>query len=522
MTSKDAIEASFLSDIEYEVMHNDTLSLYKEVDKIDVLLKKNGYFLLEREIVKKDRQFTVTYVLGPQIREVHIRFANNIEPYQIGDTIQLKTSDVEPFLKKISNQLDQEGKSFSEVSLHNFNLTQNILFASLRVSEKAVRRIDKIIVKGYESISKKIIRHGLNLQVGNLFNTEKLSAVSKSISGLPFIEEIKPPEVLFTPDSTIVYVYLKKKSSNSFDGIISFASNDQDNSLLFNGNIDLKLNNVFHGGEQLSVFWNSIGNERQEFSLQTQIPYVFNSRISPQVKFNLYKQDSTFLNTEFSSRLDYKVNDKSSISINYLSISSNNLQENITTNNVESFDRNLTGIGYQFKSLGISTSGQQGLNIQTGLLFGKRTTAVRSDRQYSFTLEASKLFQLNTRNEIFLKNQSGILISDQVLDNEVFRIGGVHSIRGFNEQSIFTSEFTYLNAEYRYITSRSSYLYSITDFGVIKSLNSSTETLLGLGMGYLFSIKSTQVNLGLVLGKSSDNDFNFNDTKLNVSFTSFF
>ena len=467
-------------------------------------------------------EYTVSYSLGFRVQSVHIYIPSTINHKKRGDTLKLKTSDVESFLHTVSNQLDQEGKSFSEVSLKDLKLKDNNLLATLQINERNIRKIDNIIIKGYSNVSDRVITYDLNVQKNDLFSSKKLSEISNLTRSLPFVEEIKPPEVLFAKDSTILYLYLKKKSNNSFDGIVSFASNDNNNKLLFNGTIDLKLKNLFDGGENLSVFWNSIGNQKQEFSLSTRIPYVLNSRISPDVRFNLYKQDSTFLNTEFNSKLQYKINSKSSISLNYVSLTSNNLKESITSNNIESFNRSLFGIGYQYKNSKTTILGQTGFNISFEALFGSRNTDIDKSEQHEFNLELSNTFVLNERNQIYIRNQTGILLSDFLLENEVFRIGGVNSMRGFNEQSIFTSQFSYLNMEYRFVTSRTSYLYSISDVGFVKTINDLTESIFGLGLGYLFSIKKTQVNLGFVLGKSSSSDFDFNNAKLNISFVSFF
>ncbi|WP_420793205.1 ShlB/FhaC/HecB family hemolysin secretion/activation protein [Polaribacter ponticola] len=128
---------------------------------------------------------------------------------------------------------------------------------------------------------------------------------------------------------------------------------------------------------------------------------------------------------------------------------------------------------------------------------------------------------MNKRNNLFLKNNTGYLNSDDFLNNELFRIGGNNTIRGFNERSIFTNNYTYFNIEYRYLTSKESYLYSITDVAKIKN-RSKNNLLIGLGLGYLFKIKESLINIGYVLGKEKNNKFNYNDSKLIITWKSFF
>lgn len=494
-----------------------------EILKIDRLLKKRGYFLFEKQIIQKSQyELIVVYKLGFLVSHAHIYVPKSINHPKKGDSIRLKISEVESFLQNMVLNKDLIGKSFSEISLKNLSVNKNILYATLHIKESTVRKVNTIIVKGYERIAKKTIQYDLNINEGDLFNKRKLNTISQLTKTLPFVEEIKPPEVLFTKDSTILYLYLRKKRNNSFDGIASFASKENNGGVLFNGTADLKLNNILDGGERLTIFWNSIGNERQEFSLSSKVPYIFNSRISPEVSFNIYKQDSTFLNTQFHSKILYKLNSKSSISFNYSSLASNNLKEDIVNNNVESFNNNLLGIGYSYQGLTTNSLVPTGFTLFFEALYGTRKSDNSNDPQTKINLDVSNIFSFNPRNQIYIRNQTGILLSDIFLENEIYRIGGVNSIRGFNEQSIFTSRYSYINLEYRYLTSRASYFYSISDFGIAKTLNASNETILGLGFGYLFTIKNTQVNLGYVLGKSTDNDFNLSNSKLNISFKSYF
>ena len=46
-------------------------------------------------------------------------------------------------------------------------------------------------------------------------NLEQLNKKTKKLDNLIFANQTKPPEVLFTKDSTTVYLYLEKTKSNT-------------------------------------------------------------------------------------------------------------------------------------------------------------------------------------------------------------------------------------------------------------------------------------------------------------------
>ena len=141
--------------------------------------------------------------------------------------------------------------------------------------------------------------------------------------------------------------------------------------------------------------------------------------------------------------------------------------------------------------------------------------------QFKIEATSSYLWDINFRNSIYIKNKTFHLNSNSFLYNELYRIGGANSIRGFNEQSIFSSSYSYFNLEYRFLTSEKSYIYTITDIARIKT-TLGNENLLGIGLGYLFSTKSAQININSALGRNSSKEFDFSQTKLSINWISFF
>ncbi len=45
----------------------------------------------------------------------------------------------------------------------------------------------------------------------------------------------------------------------------------------------------------------------------------------------------------------------------------------------------------------------------------------------------------------------------EITTNELFRIGGYNSLRGFNEQSLFTDFYAFGGVEYRYLVSNQAF-----------------------------------------------------------------
>ncbi len=521
ITSLKKSEQSVIEKIEYQKKHNDSVSIINEVNRISNYLKNIGYFTNTIDSIKKEKSNYSVYIsLKNKITQAILNTSHitdltlsNIEI--IDKKISISINELETSLSNISMNLEKQGKSFSKVRLKDVVIKKNILYADLNIYQSKKRIINKIIIKGYEDFPKSYLKNYFNIKPNTVFNQKKIKQISDYSKNLDFIEEIKSPEVLFTKDSTLIYMYLKKLQNNSFDGIVNFASKE-DGGVLFNGNLDLKLNNILNTGEKFELFWNRIGNEREEFTLSSETPYIFNSKFTPFVSLSIYKQDSTFLNTKFDSKLSYNINSKIKIAATYNSESSDNLEESIN-NNVATFNNNFFGLQFSYNIPKNDYFFNNKFSLEINPTFGTRKHNNTNTNQFKIEASTSYIWDINRRNSFFVKNVSGHLNSTTYLDNEIFRIGGSNSLRGFNEQSIFTNSYSYFNLELRHLNSNTSYFYSITDYGILKD-----NKLLGLGLGYRFKKNNSIFNLNTVIGNSLNDSFKLKNPQLNVNWKTFF
>jgi hemolysin activation/secretion protein len=280
------------------------------------------------------------------------------------------------------------------------------------------------------------------------------------------------------------------------------------------------LRNILNKGERFNLLWNSFGNERQEFSIASKIPYIFNSKLSPELNFSIYKQDSTFLNTKFNSNLQYQIKSNASLFVSFTQENSERLT-NVASENIETFTSAFLGFGYQYTipKNDLFRNNLFFLNINPS--FGKRKSENNSFRQIKLESTLSYLLDISNRSSIYLKNKTGLLNSESYIENELFRIGGNNSIRGFNEQSIFVKDYVIQNIEYRYLLSNDSFIYSITDLALIRT-TTTIEKLMGLGIGYLFNTNNSQINISTTIGTDSKNPINFKNTQLFINWVNFF
>ncbi|MGK0126609.1 MAG: translocation and assembly module TamA [Candidatus Azotimanducaceae bacterium] len=531
---KDSLNNLVLKSIDYTQIHLTEKSLISEIDSVSFQLQKRGYLNNHLEEFKQnDSIYTAHYIIGDKTDLLKVYYDTGIIPKDIirsrvttinEEYFTTTIDQVSLILNEIVNYLESNGNTFVEVSLKNLITVEVGFEAKLSINNLKNRSIDNIVVKGYSKFPKSFIKHYLNLQKGTIFNSNKITQISDAINSLEFVSEIKPPEILFTKDSTSIYLYLQKNKSNVFDGLIGFSTNEK-GKLEFNGHFDLALNNAFNGGESIAVKWKSNGEDQKLFSLKLETPFIFNSNITPEMSFDIYKQDTTFLNTKASIDLKYILNPQTIVAAKYQSENSNDLTTTDSQSSIREFKNNFYGVSFEKNIFGTKRDYQNKFFFRLDAIWGNRTLISESLKtdQSKYELTTYYNWSLNQKNSIFIQNHSALLISDELFTNELFRIGGTNSIRGFNEQSIFTSSHTILNLEYRYHLYNSSYLFSITDFAYINNdlLNNDTQ-LYSFGIGYEYKLKNGVINLSYALGKEADIPIDIDNSRFHIKFFQFF
>ena len=121
------------------------------------------------------------------------------------------------------------------------------------------------------------------------------------------------------------------------------------------------------------------------------------------------------------------------------------------------------------------------------------------------------------------QSQNYLLNSENYIANELYRFGGINSIRGFNENSLQGNLFTSLLTEYRYVLSPGMYVHSIIDYGYYQDQTTAlNDSLIGLGFGFGLLTKNGLFNLIYANGSTNDQAIKLANSIVHISFKSSF
>lgn len=407
-----------------------------------------------------------------------------------------------------------------------------IIYADLNFNSEKKRKVNSIIVNYTNSNHTDYFPKGhlkqLNKKyINKTFNQETIQELYNDINNFEFVNQTKYPQILFTSDSTKIYTYLEKRKANTFDGYIGF-SNDENKKLNLNGYLDITLQNTLHAGERFSLYWKSDGNQQKNFNTKLEIPYIFKSSLGVKAQLNIFKQDSTFQNTKTAIDLGYYINYNTKLYLGYQSTESSDIQ-NTNNTSISDFKNSFITSNFDYtKTDPVNFLLPRKANINFILGFGKRNTnnqpeTVSSSKQFYTNLNFSYNFELNEKNFININSQNYFLKSKNYIVNELFRFGGIYSIRGFLENSLQANLFSSILTEYRYVVSKNLYINSILDYGIYQDLTKTTnkdkiEKLTGIGAGVSLQTSNGILRINLTNNLSNDQNLKLYNSIINICY----
>ena len=321
----------------------------------------------------------------------------------------------------------------------------------------------------------------LKIKPGSEYDQRKIDNIPDLINTLSYLSLKDQPFLHFANEQCQVSLDLVDQKASAFDGIIGFLPNENESGkLLVTGQVYLELENLFRSGKRLQLNWQKVNSQSQELDLVYDHPSFVRLPIDFGFVFNLYKQDTTFLTRKTGINIFYKDNSKGRIGINFRREVSSLLGTDtltITESPVYAdYKLNYYGLLYRYNSLDHPVFPTVGWKIRIDADVGNKNINkniyIHNDYysgipdegfQWMTRFWIDKYFSLRPRNILHTKFSGGYMGGDQLFLNDLFRLGGLNSIRGFNEMFFYASNYIIGTLEYRYLFENESQLVVFFD-----------------------------------------------------------
>jgi outer membrane protein assembly factor BamA len=478
------------------------------------------------------RKFRSVQLLIPAKELSFIRKHERINEKLIAN-LDFTPKEITSILSRIHNVYLNNGYPFASIKLNQHDLNNNELTANLEVVRGPYKEWKQIHIKGASKVSEIYISNLIGIRKGSPYNATQLKKIASRIEQVPFLEEVKPHELLFTENGCELYVYLKAIPISSFNGIIGLQPNPITDKLSFTGELNLKLLNLLNRGELLAINWQSIGEQTQSLSSNLNYPFLFNTPFGVDASFDLYKRDTSFLELNSTIGIQYFLKQGNYLKAYYQNLSNSILSggaNNPTYNKLGNVKTNYYGLSYLSTQVDYLPNPTRGYKIEVSSAAGSRESQLNDSAQVlkSLTFRGTIAFELFApiakRHTMRLANTTQYYSASNIFENEVYRFGGLNAQRGFNEDELFATTRTSSVLEYRFLLDRNSHVFAFADQTWYENTSNSysKDTPFGFGVGLSFSTNLGVFSISYGLGKQRNNPIELNNGKVHFGYIAYF
>jgi outer membrane protein assembly factor BamA len=562
-------DAAFVESLRLDTNFRSNAECLVYINKLPALLQSKGYPAASVDTVYNDSQGMVCALyIGESFHWLRLN-VDSVDK-KLLEAINwnnrtfnkrpLSLEQVQTAQQKMLDYLENNGYPFAKIKLDSITVDKQDLVASLTINKGPLYKIDSIHNFGTAKISSTFLQRYLGIANGSIYKKEKLQAVSKKINDLPYLQEQRPWNLTLLNTGSVLNVYLVPKKSSEVNVLVGFlpaSTQTTNNKLQVTGEATVNLKNSLGNGESIGLNWQQIQVKSPRLDLSFQQPYLFGSPFGVNFDFNLFKKDSSYVNIDMRLGAQYALSGNQSGSVFI-----ENFQTNVLTldtayiktyrvlpNQADISSVNL-GINYEWYNTDYRFNPRSGNEVQISLVAGskkiKKSSAILGLKDegdpdfnfgslydtvqlnsYQFRVKATvaHFFKLTRYSTLKTALNGGWYQSPAIYRNELFQLGGYKLLRGFDEESIFASQYAVGTLEYRYLVGRNSFLFGFFDAGWSRNNAQYAHTsnnYWGTGIGMAFETKAGIFNISYAVGKRNDATFNLRQSKIHIGYVNFF
>lgn len=467
-------------------------------------------------------------------------------------------SALEALPPKIVTYYENNGYPFAKVLFKDITLQKDTFFAALAVEKGPLVTIDSVNNELKSKVSIKLLRSYIGISPGDIYREDLLRKVDARLRKLPYVTVQNPTRVLFNEKNAEIDLFVNRKKVNQIDFIIGvLPKNSITGKIVVTGEARIHLWNAFGRGEKIFIDWKKLERSSQNLQLLFEYPYLLGTSLGVYGDFALRKRDTTHLDLAWNFGIPYQFSGN-----DYVKLFFKNFQTIVLKPDTSFASRNLKlpglldvssftyGGEWYMERLDDLFNPQDGweahLSVGVGTRKIKRNNAFSKidspffpnynfDNLYdsidlkTFKTEIgwdfSHYWRFAARHVLKTGIQGKGLFNENILENELYRIGGAKILRGFDEEAIRTSFYQLTSLEYRFLLQQTSYFYLFSDIALIKMYQPQQikwDVPIGFGAGLAFGTKVGIFGVSYALGWQRNIQLDFRTAKIHFGYVTNF
>ncbi len=548
-----ADDKAALQQVSYTALLPDSAKAVQEARSLVYRLQQEAYLLASADsmYLRQDTLHVKLYI-GGRYEWAALRNGNLSEGILVESgfrekfyrDVPFKPAEYVKLQQRILDYAERNGYPFATVWLDSVEIKNNRIEAALMVEKAFVVTYDTLQVMGGSKTNPKFLMRYLQLYPGQPYNQDQVNMTQRMLTALPYIKVTRPPQVRFAKDKARVYYFLEDRQANQLDGVVGFLPDptSSKNKLLITGEANLNIRNIKGSGKQLGLQWRRVNRGSVILNGEYLHPNLFGTPIEVGGRFNLLKQDSSFITVQPRLQFAYYTLKYGKFSVftewrNSRILSTANPQS-LRTLDLADAQTTVYGLNYLWNNLDDFYFPKRGRLVELQFSAGNKKvlrnpsleqsfydTIQQRSAQLSLGVRLENFFRMGKSSALLARLKGEALLNDQIFLNEMYRVGGLNSLRGFDDYFFYASSFAVATLEYRLFTAEDSYVLLFYDQGYYRSdLQASFAQAypFGLGGGISFSTGAGIFQLIYAVGKSEQQPLSLKHSKIHFGITSKF
>lgn len=384
---------------------------------------------------------------------------------------------------------------------------------------------DSLIIRSEKPFSRAALGQYFQIRKGRPYSESILQSIPKKTNELNYARMGQPPQVIFKEGKADVYLWLDDVKASRFDGIIGFQPDAATGRPIFTGDLSLYLENALRRSEQIEFQWRRLQEQTQNLKLTASLPYLVQTRLGVWGGVELYRRDSTFSTSEVDLALGYLLGADRYLRTFIERWSSNALRDGVA--GIDNIALRRYGVAIRLFDLDDFDNPMRGSLINSELGAGIKDLTLATDatetvrvNQYSGTLSGGVWLPLASRWSLVMRVNAGFKADSTLRLNEHYRIGGLTTLRGFDEESIFARSYSIGTMEVKYRLDRKSAVMAFIDQAWFDRIagGSVSDTPFGFGVGALIGTENSTFRIFYALGREQNNPVLVRNGKVHFGF----
>ncbi|WP_187632103.1 BamA/TamA family outer membrane protein [Hymenobacter lutimineralis] len=537
----------------------DSLSVVREVRELVLAIQNAAYLLASADRLRWQQDTVrVTLYVGEQFRWAQLRSGN------LGDALLTRAGyrerffTAKPFLpaewtrlqQRILAEAENQGYPFASVRLDSVTLTDREVSGRVVLERGPVVYFDSLEVVGATKTRKQFLARYLQILPNQPYSQQRVDAAARLLRQLPYLRLRAQPEVRFAQHKARVYLLLEDRPSNQFDAIVGILPNTATNTgqkkVQLTGDVTINLRNIRGGGKQLGLQWRKVDAASQLLDAQYVHPGFFGTPLEVGASFNLYRQTQAnpFQTVRPRLQVTYPTPSAGRVAL-FTEWRSSRLLADSTYKLLTALPSTIDtrydayGLDYTWNALDDLYFPRRGTLATGQAAIGNKRISKNSElndtlyqrvalrtTQVTLGLRLEQYFRLGRNGVLLTRVRGEALLNKRLFLNDLFRLGGLTTLRGFNELNFYANQYAVGTVEFRQFTGQDAYVFLFADQAWLRqdivAQPYYEDAPTGLGAGLSFRTGAGVFQFVYSLGRSEQQKLALNASKIHFGITNRF